>query len=67
MCQCRKKGLGKIRRELGSGVDGRGLRKSGRSGLGVLEFIWSFSIGIVKLLDRMKNGVCGVIIRIHAW
>ena len=25
-----------------------GLRKSGRAGLGIFDFIWSFDIGIVK-------------------
>ena len=43
------------------------LRKGGWAGLGILEFIWSFNIRIVKLLDGVKNCVCGSVVRIHAW
>ena len=42
---CRKKELGKFHRELGFGVDGRGLQKVRRAGLGFLKFIWGFNIG----------------------
>ena len=37
--RCKKKELGKVLRELGCGADGRGVAKSGRAGLGFLEFI----------------------------
>ena len=41
---CRQKGLGKFHRVLGCGLDCRGLRKVGWTGLGVLKFIWGLNI-----------------------